>query len=180
VSDPGPAVRPATRADVEILVEFNRAMARETERLELDPDVLRRGVRAVLDDPRRGFYRLAERGGEVAGGLMVTFEWSDWRAGDVWWIQSVYVAPDHRRRGVYRALYAAVLDEARDAGARGLRLYVAADNAAARRVYGALGMEPSHYRLYEAPLDPAGLRARASAADGERAEPDANAGPPGP
>ncbi len=146
-------VRAATRADVEHVARFNLAMARETEALELDLDTLRAGIGAVLDDPGRGQYRIAERGAEVAGCLLVTYEWSDWRNGEIRWIQSVYVHPDHRRRGVYRALYEDVRREARAAGARALRLYVDRDNAAARRVYETLGMSPSHYAMYEAELE---------------------------
>jgi len=98
-------VRAATVADVDAIVAFNAAMAMETESKTLPPEILRAGVKAVFADPRRGFYRMAEVDGVVAGCLMITFEWSDWRNGDWWWLQSVYVSPECRRHGVFRAMY---------------------------------------------------------------------------
>ena len=143
-------VRTATPADLDTIVTFNSAMAWETEGIELDVGRLRRGVSAVLDDPARGRYFLAEIAGNVVGQLMITYEWSDWRNGCFWWIQSVYVHPDHRRRGVYRALDAHVRAEAkRDGTVCGLRLYVDRDNHVAQSVYASLDMQHSHYDLYE-------------------------------
>lgn len=145
-------VRPATGADIARLVEWNAAMALETEGKTLDPAVVRRGVSGVFEKPERGFYLVAERGPDAVGALLVTFEWSDWRAGDFWWIQSVYVTPAARRRGVFRALYEAVRGRALQAGAVGLRLYVERENQAAQATYGALGMQSSDYLLFEHPL----------------------------
>lgn len=146
-------VRAATTADIDALVAFNAAMAMETEAKELDPDVLRRGVGTVLREPARGFYLVAECGGVVAGCLMVTFEWSDWRNGDWWWLQSVYVAADFRRSGVFRALYAEVEHRAsRSTGVIGIRLYVERDNLSAQRTYQAFGLREEHYRLFGKPL----------------------------
>ena len=145
-------LRDATRADIDALVEFNAAMAWETEHKRLDPAILRPGVAAVFDDARRGFYLVAERGGVVLGGLLVTFEWSDWRCGDWWWVQSVYVRPEARGRGVFGALYRAIEARARVAGAVGLRLYVERDNQRAQRTYAVLGMEETAYRMYEQPF----------------------------
>jgi GNAT superfamily N-acetyltransferase len=143
-------VRAARPEDHALLVEFNRAMARETESLELDLERVSRGVRAALLDPSRGFYLIAEHAGRPAGGLMVTREWSDWRDGWVWWIQSVYVAPHARRRGIYRALHGQVLREARARGdVVGVRLYVDRANRGAQATYAALGMQPSHYLMFE-------------------------------
>jgi GNAT superfamily N-acetyltransferase len=142
-------IRPATRADVGALVEFNQAMARETESKRLDAATLERGVVGVFDDPRRGFYLVAERGGALVGGLLITYEWSDWRCGDWWWFQSVYVREAARRGGVFRALYADVEARARAAGAVGLRLYVEWDNTRAQATYAALGMTQSHYHCYQ-------------------------------
>jgi len=143
-------VRPARPDDAQTLVVCNRAMAEESEDKGLDTAVLRRGVDYLLTHPADGFYLVAERGGEVAGTLMVTYEWSDWRAGRFWWIQSVYVLPAHRRCGVYRAMHARVREQAlADAEACGLRLYVERDNAGAMATYRALGMDETHYRLYE-------------------------------
>jgi GNAT superfamily N-acetyltransferase len=142
-------VRDGDRGDAAFLVECNAAMAHETEHKMLDRAVLARGVTAVFDEPRRGFYLIAERGGERVGCLLITFEWSDWRDGDWWWFQSVYVTPRARRTGVFRALYAEVERRAR-ATTRviGLRLYVERDNAHAMRTYLSLGMEEEPYRMF--------------------------------
>jgi GNAT superfamily N-acetyltransferase len=140
-------IRAATAADIPFLVECNAAMALETEHKRLDRTVLAHGTQGVFDDPRRGFYLVAECEGEPAGCLLVTHEWSDWRDGDWWWIQSVYVASAHRRRGVFRTLYAEVERRARAAGAVGLRLYVERDNARAQQTYASLGMEEEPYRM---------------------------------
>jgi ribosomal protein S18 acetylase RimI-like enzyme len=143
-------VRSATAADRELLVAFNRAMAEESEDKGLDPTTLRQGVAHLLEHPADGFYLVAERDGQVAGCLLVTYEWSDWRNGRFWWIQSVYVLPEQRRRGVYRALHARVRALAsEDRQACGLRLYVERDNAGAMATYRALGMTETRYRLYE-------------------------------
>ena len=143
-------VRAARRDEADLLAAWAGAMAWETEHKRLDPDTVRRGVRRVFDEPGRGRYLVADRGGEPAGTLMLTYEWSDWRCADWWWIQSVYVPPEHRRRGVYAALYASVRGEAaaRD-DVCGLRLYVEKDNAGAQRTYAALGMQDAGYFMYE-------------------------------
>lgn len=145
-------IRAADEADHEALVAFNRAMARETEDHELDAETLARGVARLLADPALGFYAVAERDGHVVACLMVTTEWSDWRDGSFWWIQSVYVAPDHRRQGLYRRLYAYVKERAAAAGGVcGFRLYVERENDVAQRTYAALGMREARYRMYEEP-----------------------------
>ena len=151
------AIRQATAVDRDRIVLFNQAMAKETEGRILDPETLARGVEAMLDDPARGRYFVAEderdteeaSGSEIVGQLAVTTEWSDWRNGDVWWLQSVYVARSHRRRGVYRHLHLHVRDMARAAGVIGLRLYVERDNEAAQSAYASLGMHTSPYVMYE-------------------------------
>jgi len=146
----GVRIRDAARADLAFIVEANLAMARETEGKPLARDVLERGVAAVLDLPARGFYLVAERAGEAVGCLLVTREWSDWRDGDWWWLQSVYVASHARRGGVFRALYAEVERRARSAErVVGLRLYVERENRAAQATYAALGMAQTHYLLLE-------------------------------
>jgi GNAT superfamily N-acetyltransferase len=142
-------IRPATPADIPALAAWNAAMAWETEARRLDQAVLARGVAGVFEVPRRGFYLVAERAGAAVGGLLVTYEWSDWRNGDFWWIQSVYVEPAARRGGVFRMLHAEVERRARDAGAVGLRLYVETENARAQRTYESLGMARCHYAMYE-------------------------------
>jgi ribosomal protein S18 acetylase RimI-like enzyme len=144
-------VRRATRADVDAICVGNRAMAAETEGVELDAATLARGVAAVFDDPGHGFYLVATEGdgGPVIGQLMVTFEWSDWRDGRQWWIQSVWVAPRARRRGVYRALHEQVVREARADGAAGVRLYVERENTRAQATYRAMGMHEAPYLMFE-------------------------------
>lgn len=140
-------IRLATPDDIPFLVACNTAMARETEGKSLDQDVLTGGTHAVFDDPRRGFYLVAEQDGKPAGCLLVTYEWSDWRCGDWWWLQSVYVVPQARRQGVFCTLYAEVERRARKTGAVGLRLYVERDNTRAQQTYAALGMEEEPYRM---------------------------------
>jgi GNAT superfamily N-acetyltransferase len=143
------ALREARAGDLETLVEFNLKLASETEDKTLDPATLRKGIAAVLADPTKGFYLVAEREGRVIGQLMVTREWSDWRNGDWWWFQSVYVAKDARRQGVFRALYGESVARARAADARGLRLYVEKENRGAQATYAALGMKLARYQIFE-------------------------------
>jgi len=143
-------IRLAEVKDADVLAKANMAMAWETERKRLDGDTIRQGVRAVFDDAQRGFYVVAMKDGQFAGSLMVTFEWSDWRAGLIWWIQSVYVQPPFRRHGVFRRLYRFV--EARAAQRSdvcGLRLYVEQSNHVARQVYADAGLQETRYRIYE-------------------------------
>lgn len=143
-------IRIATAADIAIIAANNSAMAEETEGRRLDAETLRSGVSRLLSDSTRGVYYLAERDGNVVGQLLITREWSDWRDGWFWWIQSVYVTPDARRQGVYRALHEHVHAEARKRpDVCGIRLYVDQDNARAQQVYERLGMKRSGYRLYE-------------------------------
>jgi GNAT superfamily N-acetyltransferase len=152
-SSVSPSIRDATIDDLPELLAWNAAMAWETEHKQLDPAVLERGMRGVFEQPRRGFYLIAEDDGVAVGSLMVTCEWSDWRCGDFWWIQSVYVAPAARRGGVFRALYAEVAQRAHKAAAVGLRLYVETENQRAQATYEGLGMQRCHYWMYETPLD---------------------------
>lgn len=143
-------IRLATREDAQALIAFNSAMALETERKELLPEVIGAGVQALLDNPASGFYVVAEEGGRVVGSLLVTREWSDWRNGDFWWIQSVYVHPDFRRQGIYKRLYRYVQELAsQDAKVCGFRLYVERENDRAQSTYRALGMKETRYLVYE-------------------------------
>jgi ribosomal protein S18 acetylase RimI-like enzyme len=143
-------IRPAEISDGPVIARFNAAMARETEHLELDHERLSSGVEAVLLDASKGFYLVAEHDGSPAGQMMITYEWSDWRNGVFWWIQSVYVAPAWRRQGVFRGLYRHALDQARAQGSVcGLRLYVESANEGARRTYEELGMTKTVYDMFE-------------------------------
>ncbi len=142
-------IRLAGPEDASYFVEFNKAMAFETEGKTLDEPLVEAAVKAVFDDPNKGFYVAAEHEGEVVGGLMVTYEWSDWRNGWWWWIQSVYIRPEARGRKIYSLLYEDVKRRAREAGnVYGIRLYVEYENEHASRVYEKLGMEREHYHMY--------------------------------
>ena len=143
-------VRQAVEGDVQTIAGFNAAMAVETEGKELEPAVVLEGVTAIVRRRELGFYLVAEVEAEVVGQLMITTEWSDWRNGFFWWIQSVYVKPQFRRVGVYSRLYERVREMAQAAGdVRGIRLYVAKENVGAQRVYERLGMGDSGYLMYE-------------------------------
>jgi ribosomal protein S18 acetylase RimI-like enzyme len=143
-------VRLAMPADAQVLSEFNAAMALETEQKELLRDVIGAGVRALLGNPAAGFYVVAEKDDRVAGSLMITKEWSDWRNGAFWWIQSVYVRPECRRQGVYKRLYRHVQElAASDPAVCGFRLYVERENARAQATYNALGMKKTGYLVFE-------------------------------
>ena len=147
------AVRPAALADLSTLVDGNAAMALETESLHLDRDTLTRGVEAVLTGRSPGQFSVAEHDGRVVGQMLVTYEWSDWRNRPVWWIQSVHVAADARRLGVFRTLYTHTRRAAQAAGAAGVRLYVDTTNTRAQAVYAALGMNGGHYQVFEDMFD---------------------------
>jgi ribosomal protein S18 acetylase RimI-like enzyme len=143
-------IRLAVASDADTIVEFAAAMALETERKILLREVIGAGVHHLLAHPGMGFYVMAECEGEVGGSLMVTTEWSDWRNGNFWWVQSVYVRPQFRRRGVYRELYRYLQQRAEaDPSICGFRLYVERDNSRAQATYRAAGMEQTHYLLFE-------------------------------
>ena len=139
----------ATMAHLDDLVRNNIAMAMETEAKALDPAKVREGTRVALGDPSKGVYLVAVEDGRAIGQLMITREWSDWRNGDIWWVQSVYVTPGRRGSGVLSRLFGHLTGMAREEGAVGLRLYVDKANRMAKRAYEHLGLEQSHYDLYE-------------------------------
>lgn len=144
------AVGRAATEDVAAIAQFNIAMAAETEDLALDPQTVHAGVAAVVSDDRRGFYLVARSDGKAVGSLMVTYEWSDWRNGNLWWIQSVYVVSSARKQGIFRLLYDNVISLAKQSGdAAGVRLYVEKDNRGAQEVYRKLGMSETAYRVFE-------------------------------
>lgn len=144
-------IRTATLQDCDLIAAFNAQMAEETEGRILDPEILRAGVAALLQDPNKGtYYIYSDSQGRILGQVMVTLEWSDWRSGYFWWIQSVYVAPYFRGQGIFKALYHHILHLAQEkSDVCGLRLYVERTNHAARKTYAALGMKETEYRLYE-------------------------------
>jgi len=142
--------REARLSDADRIVEFQIAMAVETEQIRLDRMVCTAGVAAVLRDEKLGRYYVGEIDGEVAASTLITYEWSDWRNGMVWWIQSVYVLPGERKQGVYAGLYRYIQELAqRDDHVRGIRLYVDRRNAPAQQVYARLGMNGEHYQVFE-------------------------------
>jgi ribosomal protein S18 acetylase RimI-like enzyme len=142
--------RDANLRDLLDIVNFQIAMARETEDFELNRHVCMRGVEAVFEDRQLGRYFVAQSGNEVVASLLITPEWSDWRNGVVWWIQSVYVKPEHRRKGIYAALYQHVKKIAEsNESVKGIRLYVDRRNIAAQDVYRRLGMNGDHYQVFE-------------------------------
>ncbi len=146
-------IREARRRDATAIADYNRAMALETEGKTLDPRVVGAGVEALLADAGKGRYWVADSGDQIVGQLMVTYEWSDWRNATIWWIQSVYVHPEWRRRGVFSALYRHVESlVAAMPGAIGLRLYVESGNSRAQQTYEALGMVKPNYLVMESML----------------------------
>jgi len=147
-------IRSAAPADAQRIAEFNGRLAEETEAKVLDAPTVFAGVQALLESPEDGQYFIAESDADIVGQLLITYEWSDWRNGRFWWIQSVYVAPAHRRKGVFSRLYEHVAALARtDSAACGLRLYVEESNARALETYRALGMHLAGYQVLEVEFD---------------------------
>jgi len=143
-------IRYAVEKDCGVIAAFNAAMAWETEHLQLEVDRLREGVQSLFRQSEYGFYLIAEWDGQIAGQTMITYEWSDWRNGVFWWIQSVYVCPEYRNRGIFRAILAHIEAEAKAAGnVCGVRLYVESANQKAREVYRRLGFQETSYQLLE-------------------------------
>jgi len=148
-------IRGAVPADAETIAAFNSAMSIETEDIVLPDENALPGAATVLDDPSLGFYLVTEVDGEIAGSLMITYEWSDWSNAMYWWIQSVYVVPEQRRQGVYTALHGRVLEMAREDGnVRGIKLYVFYGNESAQSTYESLGMHRSEHHIYEVAVRP--------------------------
>ncbi len=142
-------IRKGKPEDAEVIIDFQQKMAWETERLTLNPVILEKGVKAVFEKPERGSYWVVEEDRSVIASLLITHEWSDWRNSDIWWFQSVYVLPEHRRTGVFRSMYSYIRAEAERLGVAGLRLYVETNNLRAQKTYEALGMSHEHYTMYE-------------------------------
>lgn len=143
-------VRIAEPKDIGEIAELNLAMAWETEHVNLSESTLTEGIRKVFENANHGFYIVAESAGQVVGCLLITFEWSDWRCGLFWWIQSLYIRPLFRRRGIFRQLHEFIRTEAlRRPEVCGIRLYVEQSNQVAQRAYQQIGMHPRSYRMYE-------------------------------
>ncbi len=144
------SISKAVSSDIEDIAAFQILMAKETEGIGLDRDTVMRGVNAVFDDPGKGFYLVASEAGCTVGSLMITFEWSDWRARQVYWIQSLYVIPERRRQGIFKQMFAWLHERIEhDDSVGGIRLYVDQTNVNAQKVYESLGMDGNHYRFYE-------------------------------
>lgn len=143
-------IRKATQSDLESLVDFQLLMARETEEVILNKTTVTKGVSAVLSDPAKGSYYVTETDGKLVASLLTTFEWSDWRNGTVLWIQSVYVLPEFRRKGIYRNMYSFLKEKVlADKNLKGIRLYADKSNYPAQKTYKTLGMNPDHYTTFE-------------------------------
>ena len=142
-------IRKATPEDAAAIIDFQKRMAWETEKMTLAPEIIKKGVNAVFKNPGCGQYWVAEDKGSVISSLLITYEWSDWRNTNVWWFQSVYVLPDYRRKGIFKAMYSHIKGEAEKENAAGLRLYVETNNLPAQYTYEALGMQSQHYKMYE-------------------------------
>ena len=144
------SIRQAAIGDAKQIADFNTNMAMETEDMELIPEVILSGVRKLINNDSFGYYLVAEANHEIVGSLMVTTEWSDWRNGQFWWIQSVYVIPSWRRKGLYRKLYETVKQLAdKNDNVCGFRLYVEKENTIAQSTYDNVGMHETHYKMYE-------------------------------
>jgi GNAT superfamily N-acetyltransferase len=147
---PNITVRVATASDIDAIIHYNQRLAEETEGKTLDPAVISAGVHRGFRSPEMCRYFVAEADGRVVGTTMITYELTDWRDGVIWWLQSVFIEPDYRRHGVFRAIYRHIEAMARaHPDVRALRLYVHHDNARAMKTYESLGMEKAEYELYE-------------------------------
>lgn len=142
-------IRKAIPTDASAIIEFQQKMAWETEQMILVEEIISKGVETVFKEPSHGQYYVAETDGKVIASLLITYEWSDWRNSNVWWIQSVYVLPGFRRQGIFRSMYSFIMKEAEKNYVAGLRLYVETNNSAAQKTYESLGMKSEHYMMYE-------------------------------
>lgn len=148
------SIRKALPADAGEIAGFQVAMAMETENKQLDSSKVHTAVNAVFTDDQKGFYLVADVDGKVRGSLMITYEWSDWRNCNMWYIQSVYVCPENRGCGLFKQMYAQVMELAKEKGAMYVRLYVETENHRAQKVYESLGMKRMPYFMYDVRVDP--------------------------
>jgi GNAT superfamily N-acetyltransferase len=143
-------IREAKNSDIDQIIDFQLKMALETEQIELNSTTVKKGVNAVILDSSKGRYYVAEKDGKIIGSLLTTYEWSDWRNGTILWIQSVYILPEYRRKGVYRKLYSHIKDLVNnDSQLNGIRLYADKTNHVAHKTYSNLGMNQDHYITFE-------------------------------
>jgi GNAT superfamily N-acetyltransferase len=143
-------IRKAIETDIPILIDFQQKLARESEGVALNAETLKAGMLAMFKDPSKGFYNVAVDNDTPVACHMITYEWSDWRNGWVYWLQSVYVQPTHRKLGVFRSMYDNLINTITDdAAIIGLRLYVDKTNHRAQQVYSAMGMNGEHYTVFE-------------------------------
>jgi len=144
------SIREAKEKDISILIDFQQRLANESEGVKLDGTILHAGLQAMFDDPAKGIYYVVEDGEEIIGCHLITYEWSDWRNGLIWWLQSVYVKESHRKKGIFKMMYDNILRIIKaDSNLIGLRLYVDKTNARAIKVYESMGMDGSHYTVFE-------------------------------
>lgn len=143
-------IQKAVIENLEVLIDFQQRLALESESIRLNAETLRKGIMAMFADPAKGIYYVVEEEGQVIGCHMITYEWSDWRNGMVWWLQSVYVTETHRKKGIFKMMYDNLINIIKkDPQLIGLRLYVDKSNERALQVYQAMGMDGSHYTVYE-------------------------------
>jgi GNAT superfamily N-acetyltransferase len=143
-------IRPSIRADIKVLAEFQVRLADETENVHLHTEIVSAGMKALFDDPSKGTYYVAISHEKIVGCFLITYEWSDWRNGMVWWLQSVYVEKTHRQQGVFKHMYDHIKQLIlNDPGIIGLRLYVDKSNSRAQKVYASIGMNGDHYTVFE-------------------------------
>jgi len=143
-------IRMGTPEDADTIADFSIKLAWESEDIKLDPATVTKGVHALFENPQYGFYIVAEQAGIILGGLMITYEFSDWRNGVIWWVQSVYVRPEFRRQGILKNLFAFIREKARQQGnVCGFRLYVEENNHNALAGYERVGMKKTGYDMYE-------------------------------
>ena len=143
-------IQKALPKHIDILIDFQQRLAFESEGVTLEATTLRKGMEAMFADPGKGFYYIASDGDEIVGCHSITYEWSDWRNGMAWWLQSVYVRESHRKKGVFKVMYDNVISMIKkDPNLIALRLYVDKSNESAMKVYASMGMDGSHYTVYE-------------------------------
>lgn len=143
-------IRLATEEDSKEIIDFQLKMALESEGVKLNHDTLTDGVVAVFRDSQKGKYFVAEDSQKIVGSMLITYEWSDWRNQWVYWLQSVYIIPAYRGKGIFRLMYQQIKNQVeREKGVAGIRLYVDVSNKHAIGVYNSVEMDGDHYKVFE-------------------------------